>query len=549
MPYTVRARDGTEIYGIPDDIAKDDPRIRRHVEWARSSESGPEKRHPWPVFRFKDIPGGIVSGAANLARNLEHMIGTVPTEELQQASQLEARQPQSMGRDIGRFAGETGMGGIAGGAAGGMLGGVASRMAPGIVSRVPPAVQTGLRGATEGAIEGAALAGPEQRLSGALTGAGAAGGLGLAGGTAAQGFRTPDAAARTLLDMGVDLTPGQMKPGGTMSMLEQVAESVPVAGPFITGARERAKQQFAVSMVNEALPPGAAKVKPSNINSMSDEAYRAFEPAYNEFKGYPVYKGWDEPLEDSFQRITKDPDFFASDEERKQVSAWLGQQLTRLRNTETVDSGDLLALRSKIRERSRRLRVGAQPKDEVSEMLNAADAAVTKVIGDQVFVEMPGDALPALAAVDRQYAKYKIIEEAAAKTKRGTTPTPNQWAMAAQKQATSRQKAHGKYLFAPQTQAAMEVFETTVPRTGARMATLGTLGIGGMGGYYDPLMTGAVFGPAALLAGTRTGRRLSTGDLPLQRAIKAGMAGAPQTSGVLGAMGRAAGPAWIYRDQ
>ena len=474
------------------------------------------------------------------------MIGTASDVEMAQAAAAEARTPQSMGRDIGKTIGTLGASALAGGGAAGAAGGLVSRVAPGLVARTPAAVQTGLRGATEGAIEGAALAGPGQRLMGAAGGAAAGGGLGLLGGALIHGFRTPDDAARVLLDMGVDLTPGQMKPGGTMSMLEQVAESVPVAGPFITGARKRAQEQFAAAMVNRALPPGAGPVRPSNINAMSEEAYRAFEPAYDRFKGFPVYKGWNRPLGESFERITKNPAFFASDEERKQVGRWLNSQLTRLRDQDLVDSGDLLALRSKIRERARRLRVGAQPREEMVDMLVAADHAVTRALGDQVFTQIPGDLLPDLAAVDRQYAKYKIVEEAAAKTKRGTSPTPNQWAMAAQKQSTVRQKAHKSYLYAPETQAAMETFETTVPRTGARMATLGALGVGGAGAYYDPLLTGAIFGPAALLSGTRTGRLLSTGNLPLQQAIRHQLLAHPTAAGVLGATARAAGPTLLY---
>ena len=70
----------------------------------------------------------------------------------------------------------------------------------------------------------------------------------------------------------------------------------------------------------------------------------------------------------------------------------------------------------------------------------------------------------------------------------------------------------------PETQAAMETFETVAPRTGARAVTLG--GLGALGGAStNPLVTGGVLGALALGAGTRTGRQMSVGMHPMQQGV------------------------------
>ena len=218
------------------------------------------------------------------------------------------------------------------------------------------------------------------------------------------------------------------------------------------------------------------------------------------------------------------------------VKKWVEQELSRYRKRLLVKSEDLLKIRSNVRDKIAELHQRRDPPEAQISMLESFEDKMTRALDDQ----LPPEIMPALREVDRQYAKFKIVQEAAAKTMSGTHPTPSGWVRAAQRRADVRQKAEDDYLLAPEVLAGREVFETTLPRTGARAATLATLGVGAQGMSTNPLLTAAIFGPVAAASQFPAGRRALAGQTPVQQALQraGGALPAPVTS-TLGTVARA----------
>lgn len=515
-PYRIRTEDGIIVRGIPPGLDPSDPQLVEYVQRARDRG---DKDSLFPYIQETELAKGLVEGGKRVGLNLAEMVGLAKPETVQAFEDEMAQRPRTMGRATGSFGTELlGTAGIGGPVAGGIAKGLS--LIPKL-PRLAPALALGGRGAMEGATEGAILAGPGERQAGAQQGVLLGGAMGAGMGVLAGGFRTPDEAAVRLMDMGVDLTPGQMKPQGSVNLLEQTMLDIPGLGSVMGTARRGAQEDFAAAMVNAARPPGAPKVSKQNVQEMARRVYAQFEPAYEVAKGYPVYQGWDTSLGDQFKVITNRSDILADDAERKMVNNFLQAQLSRTKRIADknaqglVDSGDLLKVRSKIREKARDEKLGNRQRMEVADMLDSADQAITRELVSQ----LPADIMPYLRDVDRQYAKYKIVENAAAATKRGTFPTPYQWSSAAHKAATKKQQAHGTGMLMPEAQAGMEVFETTAPRTGARNLTMGALGGGAMG-FTDPTLAATVLGSILAGSATRTGRLMSVGRHPVQQGIE-----------------------------
>jgi hypothetical protein len=118
-----------------------------------------------------------------------------------------------------------------------------------------------LIGTGMGALQGAGAASEgdtgEAALMGGLFGAGGAGVLSGAGRLLAPAVR-PEAAA--LRQEGVPLTPGSAF-GGRIQQIEQSAESLPIAGRIITGAREKQFEKFNEAAYNRVLKNIDPKLK------------------------------------------------------------------------------------------------------------------------------------------------------------------------------------------------------------------------------------------------------------------------------------------------
>lgn len=90
---------------------------------------------------------------------------------------------------------------------------------------------------------------PEEAIKNALLGGGITAGMSAASRLAAPAIR-PEAAA--LREKGIPLTPGSAF-GGAYQQVEQAAESLPIAGRIVSGARERQFEKFNTAAYNKVL--------------------------------------------------------------------------------------------------------------------------------------------------------------------------------------------------------------------------------------------------------------------------------------------------------
>lgn len=364
-------------------------------------------------------------------------------------------------------------------------------------------------GALEGGVQGLLSANPEDRLSGALMGAGtgaAVPALGMGVRKLASGMNvTPE--ARMLRQMGVDLTPGQMNPQGTMNTLEQAWESVPVVGNVVKGARGAAEDQFKQAVLQQAGAPGATVQAGNDLAETLTNAYRTYDAAYDAVKQFPV-SSTRTGIERGLVSATADRSVLADANARQTVADWLQNKATQLPQGSRLNSGDVLELRSAIRTKLRDVTDEAQ-----QGLFENAESKLTQYLNSQ----LPPDAATSLAATDAQYSRYKILENALRKAK----DRPGGFSMSQLSQAIQEATPAGTYArgggpMRDLASAGTSSFQTTMPNTGGRNAAI-ALSLGGAPASI-PLGLGAV--------GTQTGRALMAGETAPQRAVQALISGA-----------------------
>lgn len=372
------------------------------------------------------------------------------------------------------------------------------------------------RGAFEGAVVGGAGSEDGNRLKGATLGAGfgAALPLGVIGAKKAVTGVTRTPEAQRLLDKGVDLTPGQMNPGGAINQIEEAWQSVPLVGSVIRGARENAQGSFQRAAGQEGAAPGAA-IAAGEPAQMLDEAYRSFQPLYDQAKGFPmlpaiVNQGANTPLPQALSAAVANRGVRATDEQRKGVLGFLKSQFTKPAKT----SDDLLEIRSKVRAEARA--AAKSPGDEASAaLLQNADDVLTKSLESQ----LPPKALAALKTADTKYGDYKVLEKAVTRSKDkpgGFTATDLEHAIAQNAPAGGSYARGGGGPLRELSSDAKRAFEVRAPATGARLAAIG---IPAAAGAANPATLG-VGGALLGMIGTRTGRRIAAGATAPQRAAQ-----------------------------
>src|SRR5262245_59197658 len=179
---------------------------------------------------------GMGQGAVNLGRNvanIAHLPG-FSDEDLAEAKQRDAALLATGAGRAGSIAGEI----LATAPVGGLTAGAGRLAATKLGGRYGSQALARLAatGGGQGAVEGFLTADPGSRASGAAFGA--AGGQFLPQLAGAVGRRftrgvDPNAAAKSLMRQGVDLTPGQMNRGSTMAQFEEVGSRLPFIGPHI----------------------------------------------------------------------------------------------------------------------------------------------------------------------------------------------------------------------------------------------------------------------------------------------------------------------------
>jgi hypothetical protein len=228
---------------------------------------------PTPYNKAAEFSRAIAQGLTlNWADELEAALrtGSISNQDYQQlVGQLRAQQ--------GQFRKDQPITGGTAEFAGGMALPAAAVMRP-ITKGAGIATDVAI-GSSLGGISGAGTAErPEdvagQALIGSLLGGGASGALSGLGRLAAPNIR-PEAAA--LREQGVSLTPGSAF-GGRIQQIEQSAESLPIVGGIVSGARQKQFEQFNVAAYNKVLSNIDPKLKvPQGLTGR--DAYQFVEKA------------------------------------------------------------------------------------------------------------------------------------------------------------------------------------------------------------------------------------------------------------------------------
>lgn len=329
------------------------------------------------------------------------------------------------------------------------------------------------------AITGSTAAGVTRELGG---GEGAQFAAGLLGGfapsAAKYGFQRilgePSPEARVLLSKGADLTPGQQRPGGKWSQMEDAIQDWPLVGPSIKASKENAAQQAKESFLIEGAAPGAVVKPTGDLHKTLEEVAKTFDPAYENVSGFPIKSqggkpvifnnGQNVPLNQAIAKVIADKSIDATAASRREAASWLGNLLTRRVKT----SEDLLSMRSELRSRIREMAMDSTESAAKREIYKQAEQKITDVLTSQ----LPEKALQNLADIDKQYAKHMVGVDAMAKAKdRPGGFTWNEASTAAQKSSVAsvgkKGYAKGQGFMRDTPAAAAKVFAQTPP-TGAR---------------------------------------------------------------------------------
>lgn len=460
---------------------------------------------------------GFNRGVRQVGRNVGNMVGLVSDDALAEQAGLDAPLMETGYGQAGNMAGQAAAtiapAMLAGGGAalaGLRMGGTAGRVLSNPLAR----------GAIEGATQGAMIAEPgEDRMGSAGIGAAAGAvipGLLKAGQFVARGVN-PVPEAQMLLDKGVDLTPGQMRPEGVLNTIEQSYDRVPVLGNAIRNARQNAANDIQRLAFQESAAPGATIAKSPDINQMFAQALDSYEPLYDQAKGFPIQNlailktnGPDEPLWTAIDGALSNRRIMATDSERTVVREMVRDELSALKG-KAVTSDALLNVRSNIRKAKR-----AAETNGVRDLIGAAEKRFTDLLESQ----LPPDASSALKTADRQYAKLAVARKATVKPKDSPNGwTPHQFSSAVRESTDDTTYAKGGGLLRDIADAQASVLRTEVPATGARNAAYAAPVA--LMAATDPLISGALMGGGLLGAvGTKTGRQFMGGMLPWQQALQ-----------------------------
>jgi hypothetical protein len=469
---------------------------------------------------FDMLMAGAGSGMVNVGRQLGNMVGLDSVFGLDTTDEAIARQKETDKALLdtgwgtgGRILGEMAVTAPIGVGAGALAG----RALPGALRGIGAL-------ATEGAVEGAILGGPGERGTGAALGAGFGGGLGLAGaagGKMIRGMRV-DPKSQRLLDMGVDLTPGQMKRRGGMAAIEQSAPGR--YSPGTLAARESAEDQVLEVMARRAVPPGMdpERLAGREMKDLARELRVGFKKAYESIPDSYVSRmapGGKGTIDDAVTRMVSSAPGLQGTQEAMKEASWIANQFRKLNRGPSVGVHDLMKMRSRVRARMANYYKDAKTMDQAEALKD-----VVQILTDKINSGLDDASRAILRQTDAKYPAYKVIEDVAWKMKDGA-PTPNRIATAVQQSAGSKGLyAEGGGVMRDISEAATHAFGTHIQPTGMANYLPAVTGLGGMamtGGYGGALAGMALPSTIASLgAGTRTGRQMFRGQGPGQKALR-----------------------------
>lgn len=474
---------------------------------------------------FDKALAGTGRGMYHTAASIGNLVGAVPDSTMATLKQTDAPLLNTGAGQVGNLIGEAAATAPLGGA--GRLGlealgarGAAGNIAAGIAAKRP------LMAAAGGAGQGLATSDPGSRWGD--IGAGAATGGLLGSGNVlvdklVNGLKRTDAAGR-LINQGVSLTPGQMNPTGIYNNVESLAAHLPFGvGNMVEHARDVPEHQWQAMVIGHGAAPGAPPIKPSgDIHEMLQQAYDSYAPLYDQSKGFPVSpaivrtQGGNTPLTQAFLIASKAPG--VPNSIKSSENEWLQDRLTQLPQMPgqpkgTFDSGDLLKLRSDIRQRGRTANLKTDTDSgHVANIASRAEDQITQAINSQ----LPPAPLKALAAADSNYGNFKTVEKAVAASKdnlAGLTPQKLSQAVYGNTQAPAYARGAGGDL-RQMAQDGTETFQSLLPPTGKTVTGAGLLA---GGAYLHPAITAALGTPAALMTLTPGGRAFANGTTRAQQ--------------------------------
>lgn len=380
----------------------------------------------------------------------------------------------------------------------------------------------------------------EAALAGAL-GSAAGQGIVRGAGRLLGGVVRPSDEARTLMQKGIQPTIGQGADQGTMSGRlirrgEEIAESVPIAGTFVSRARQRAADELGETAMQRAVPSGGAAVGgPSResfqaLRSQFDEAYKVLDP---------LTFTPDKQFSQDLLAIINDPDNFASRSQINRVLAFVNKNFDKKfqsseQDTAFISGKALKEFESKISKRIRDLARSMNPEDAAERrILTQVDEALTQYRNRQ----LPPSIAQDLRETDRAYANYKRLLRAGSYVGADEGAfTPAMLTRSVKAMARNPdQYARGQALMQDLTDPA-SILRGRTPNSGTvdRAALLGL----GAGTLINPV--GTLTGAAAGAAGTaglyaRPVQRFMLGGYNYQKALEEALRRQARLAGSVGA--------------
>jgi len=363
--------------------------------------------------------------------------------------------------------------------------------------QAPSLARTVATGAGMGGVTGYGTSTGEETASdvvtGALTGAGTAGVLGGLGAMIAHKVQP---AARKLQEEGVQLTPGAAF-GGQVQAIEQGAESLPVVGQLVKGARQQSFESFNKAAFNRALKeidPNLTVPKDMRLRDAAVFTYGQISSKYDEI--YPnITLKYNNTLGKQFDALLKkhSPSNLG-DDTFNQFKAKVDDIKSRVVNvnkngkiigTKEITGGQVKALKEDLRMLTDAYRTSTGSEKLLGNALDDLENSIMLNLRNQ-----NPEYAKELKKADTAYANYKRVESAASAA-RGESGTfsPAQLESAVRQADKSKGKsqfARGQALMQDLSSSGYDVLGSKVPDSG----TAGRLGLAGLltgaAQYVDP---------------------------------------------------------------
>lgn len=362
-----------------------------------------------------------------------------------------------------------------------VVGGLATPLGVfGTAAKAPSILKSAVTGAGLGGIQGAGKSTTDENLagdivSGTLTGGGFGAGAGAIGAAIAPQLQK---GAATLQKEGVPMTVGSAY-GGMTQGIEQAAESIPMVGQLVSGARRQQYEAFNKAAFNRALKEIDPKVKvPADmpLREAADFTYSQISNKYNTL--YPkISLKYNNTLDKQLTALknkhsasTLGKDGFG------QFSSKLDDIKSRLQN-KSLSGGQVKALKEDLRLLTDAYAGSVGSEKLLGDAFNDLENSVMMSVRNQ-----NPKLAKELKQADTAYATYKKVESAASSAKGAEgvfTPAQLETAI---KQGNKSQYARGKALLQDLSNAGYDVLGNKVPDSGTAsrlgLATLATTGAG-----------------------------------------------------------------------